>query len=119
MLARKELIETKEDNSEIQSFIWSCLIQQNMGLVVTKPVFRTSDKARLKPACSATETSYQIEIWLVASLDIILSNKRITKALIRLCGWAGWSAPLLFANHRRHVCFLASRSISRYVYLTT
>ena len=32
---------------------------------------------------------------------MILSIKRITKALIRLCICAGWSAPLLFANHRR------------------
>ena len=37
-----------------------------------------------------------------------LSNKRITKALIRLRGCAGWSAPLLFANPRRQVLF-ASR----------
>ena len=28
-------------------------------------------------------------------------NKRITKALIILCGCAGWSAPLLFATPRR------------------
>ena len=39
---------------------------------------------RFKPACSATETSSKIEILLVASLDMILSNKRQTKALIRL-----------------------------------
>ena len=31
--------------------------QYYMGLVATKPVFRTSDKARLKPVSSATETS--------------------------------------------------------------
>ena len=43
----------------------------------------------------------KIEISLEASLDMILSNKRITKALIRLCVCAGWSAPLLFVNHRR------------------
>ena len=36
------------------------------------------------------------------SLDI-LCNKRITKALIRLRGCAGWSAHLLFANPRRQV----------------
>ena len=30
---------------------------------------------------------------------MILSFKWITKALIRLCGWAGWSATLLFVNH--------------------
>ena len=29
---------------------------------------------------------------------MILLNKRITKALIRLHGCAGWSAPFLFAN---------------------
>ena len=29
---------------------------------------------------------------------MILSNKRITKVLIRLRGCTGWSAPLLFAN---------------------
>ena len=29
---------------------------------------------------------------------MILPKKRITKALIRLHGYAGWSAPLLFAN---------------------
>ena len=34
---------------------------------------------------------------------IIFSYKRISKALISLCGCAGWSAPLLFAKHRRQV----------------
>ena len=32
-----------------------------------------------------------------------LSKKRITKALIRLRGCAGWSVPVLFANPRRQV----------------
>ena len=32
-----------------------------------------------------------------------LPKKRITKALIRLRGCAGWSAPVLFANPRRQV----------------
>ena len=39
---------------------------------------------------------------------MILSKKRISKALIRLRGCAGWSAPVLFANPRRQV-FLATR----------
>ena len=69
-----------------------------MGLAATKPVFGVSDKGRLKPVSSATETSYKIGILLVASLDMILSNTRITKALIRLRGCAGLSVPLLFAN---------------------
>ena len=68
-----------------------------MGLVATKPVFGISYKARLEPVSSAT--SYvEIRTSLVASLYMILSNKRITKALIRLCGCPGWSVPLLFAN---------------------
>ena len=74
-----------------------------MGLDATKPVFAVSDKTRLKPFSSATVTSQKIEILLVASLDMILSNKQITKALIRLHGCAGWSAPVLFANPRRQV----------------
>ena len=67
-----------------------------MGLEATKPVFGVSDKARLKPVSSATETSKKIEIPPMASLDMILSRKRITKALISLRECAGWSAPLLF-----------------------
>ena len=34
---------------------------------------------------------------------MILTKKRITKALIRLRGFAGWPAPVLFAYPRRHV----------------
>ena len=34
---------------------------------------------------------------------MLISEKRTTKALIRLRGCAGWSAPLLFANLRRQV----------------
>ena len=69
-----------------------------MGLVAAKPVFGVPDKERFKPACSATKTSKKVEILPVASLDVILSKKRKTKALIRLREWAGWSAPVLFAN---------------------
>ena len=70
----------------------------NIGLVMTKPVFGVFDQVVPKPACSATETSYEIEISPEASLDMILYKKRITKVLIRLHACAGWSAPLLFAN---------------------
>ena len=34
---------------------------------------------------------------------MICFEKRITKALIRLRGCAGWSAPVLFANTQRQV----------------
>ena len=78
-------------------------IQRNMGPYATKPVFWVSDKARLKPVSSATETSQRTEISPVASLDIIFFNKRITKALIVLRICAGWSTPVLFANLQRQV----------------
>ena len=55
-----------------------------MGCDVRKPVFGVSDKVRLKPAHSATETSQKFVILLPASLDMIFSNKRITKVLIGL-----------------------------------
>ena len=45
----------------------------------SKTCVRVSDKVRLKPVSSATETSKNIDILLVASLDMILSSKEITK----------------------------------------
>ena len=66
-----------------------------------KPVFSVFNEARLKRVSSATETSQEIESSPVVSLDMMLSNKRITKALISLRRPAGWSAPLLVANPRR------------------
>ena len=87
----------------ILSLFMQCCYEHHFSLVATKPVFGVSDKMRFKPACSATETSLKIEISLVASLDMVLSKQRSTKALIRLRGWAGWSAPMLFANPRRQV----------------
>ena len=44
-----------------------------------------------------------LEISAIESKDIILSKQRTTKALIRLRGCAGWSAPLLFAYDIRHI----------------
>ena len=55
----------------------------NMSCDARKPVSEVSDRARLKPVSLATE------ILVVTSLDMILSSKQITKALIRLCGCAG------------------------------
>ena len=61
-----------------------------------------SDKASFKLVSSATETIKKIEISPAANLHTILYKKR-TRALIRLCGCAGWPVPLLFTNHRRQV----------------
>ena len=55
-----------------------------MGCVATKSVCGVSDKARLKPVSSATETRLKIEISLVVCLNMILSIEGITKALISL-----------------------------------
>ena len=44
-----------------------------------KTCLRGSDKVRFKPACSATETSQKIEISLIASLDMLVSNKQKNK----------------------------------------
>ena len=67
--------------------------------ITRKPVFGVFDQVRLKPACSATETSQSLEILDLSSIGIILhvSKKRTAKILIRLCECSGWSAPLLFA----------------------
>ena len=74
------------------------IIFLNLGPVATKPVFGVSDKASLKPVSSATETIQRNEISLIVRSHILLSKKRITKALIRC-----WSAPVLFANPQRQV----------------
>ena len=55
---------------------------------------------------------------------MFLSKKRITKAVIRLRGCAGWSAPLLFANPRRQVFSRRGQNrrtffAQRYVILST
>ena len=67
-----------------------------MSPITRKPVFGVCDQVRHKPACPATEASQSLEILDIASIDIILSKQRKTKALIRLRGCAGWSAPVLF-----------------------
>ena len=84
-----------------QSFLnTSSIYSVHMSLVMRKSV---SDQVRLKPACSATEASMRFEILVTETRDITLSRQRTTKALIRLRGCAGWSAPLLFAYDIRHV----------------
>ena len=51
-----------------------------------------------RPGETQTELARVLNFWIynVASIGIILSIERTTKALIRLCWCAGWSAPLLF-----------------------
>ena len=60
---------------EIMIIIPTSLLTLNMSLVTRKPLFRVSDQGRLKPACSATETSQRLEISDIETRDIILSRK--------------------------------------------
>ena len=90
------LLAAEEKDREREIVVY--FAYEYMGLVTTKPVFGVSDKARLKPDSSATETSLKIYISPVACFDMIPPNKRITKVLIRLCGCVDWSVPLLFKN---------------------
>ena len=62
-----------------------------------------SDLVRHKLACSATEACMNLEILVTETRVITLSRQWTTKALIRLRGCSGWSAPLLFASDIRHV----------------
>ena len=47
-----------------------------MSQVTRKPVFGICDQVRLKPACSATETSYSLEILDIVNIGFILSKQR-------------------------------------------
>ena len=74
------------------------LITEIIWTSTRRPVFRVSDHARLKPTYSVTEiSSVNAEILRVGSLSLILSWEPTIKALIRLRGCVGWSAPLMFA----------------------
>ena len=80
-------------------FSWSdmVIVLNLLSLVTRKPDFGVCDQVRLKPACSASETIYSLEILEIVSIGIKLSTRRTTKVLIRLRGCAGRSAPSLFA----------------------
>ena len=69
------------------------LYEDYWGLDARKTIFRVYDQIIHNPTSSATEATKKNDISLVASIDMILSNKRITEPLIRLPGRAGWFAP--------------------------
>ena len=73
-----------------------------------------SDQVRFKLPYSATAASRRLEILVTETIDITLSRQWTTKALIRLCGCAGWSAHLLFAYDVRHVFSWPGSFVLRY-----
>ena len=78
-------LRNKKINFQLCSLIW----RPDMR----KSTFGVSDQVRLKPVCSATETSRVIAC---SNLDYYSFNMG-KKLLIKLSGCSGWSAPLLFA----------------------
>ena len=64
-------------------------MQENMSVWVCVLI-------KFNPVCSAIETSYTIANLFVGNLDVILFGKWLTKALIRLHRYTGWTVPLLF-----------------------
>ena len=75
-----------------------------MSLLTRKPVFGVYNQVRHKPAYAATDARWRLEIWDIETRGIILSRQRTTKALVRLRGCAGRSAPLLFAYGKSRFC---------------
>ena len=69
-------------------------INAYMSIDATKPVFGVSENQPSQPQ----RLDRNSEISLGASLNTILFNVLIAKALIRLCGCASWSVALLFAD---------------------
>ena len=93
-------------NTLIIPIFWGCSYNQfyyNWATTRQNMSSGVSDQARHKPACAATEAIWSLEISAIESRAIILSKQRTTKAMIRLRGCAGWSAPLLFAYDIRHI----------------
>ena len=81
---------------------WSLLDYQHSGLCRYEPRHKKTCLRGLRPGMTKTGLlSYRgllgLEISAIARRGIILSRQRKPKALIRLRGCVGWSAPLLFA----------------------
>ena len=70
----------------------------NVGIYARKPVFGVSDQVKPSQPPQLQRLARKFEILLVASFDMMLSIKEITKVLIWTSRCAGWSATFLFAN---------------------
>ena len=86
------------------------------GLRREKTCLRGFRQSQTKQSPQIQRLAKNSEISLVASTDMVLSKTRMTKALIRLRGCAGWFAPVLFANPRRQVFSRRGPSCSQPIY---
>ena len=95
-----------KQNNRVFIFRWK--LSKNWDQSYTRPIGPRCEKTCLwgvqQREIQTRLLSYRdlLKNWR-ACLDIILFNTQITKALIRLHECAGWSAPVLFANHQRQV----------------
>ena len=55
------------------------IVSSNMGLDARELVLGVCDHAKLKPTCSATETSQNLELLRAESVGIKLSRERIER----------------------------------------
>ena len=94
---------SQQKNVSSQRRLRSVCVSIILALSREKTCLRDFRKSEFQPVSSATETSKKIEILSVTRRRMILFKKGIKKALNRLCGCAGWSAPVLFPNLRRQV----------------
>ena len=83
--------------SRFRRQVFSWCGQFYMDFDATKPV-RSFRRSKTQTSLPSYREWLKIDISLVASLDMVLSRTRITKAPPSLCGRAGWSALLYFAN---------------------
>ena len=74
-----------------------------VSLVKRKPVFRISDRVRLKPACSADESIQGLEISAIASRGIILSRQRKQRcwSVFAVCMKKAWVLSYPLSSHWR------------------
>ena len=93
-------IRFKQNSGERFRFIWrSCFVHKfdcqsnnsiyHMGLDARKPVFGGSEKWDSYQSPQLHRLPENLQFMLVASLDMILSNTRITKALISMMSYLG------------------------------
>ena len=83
------------DQGHEETFTWTsgetnvtCSFGKKLSYVMRKPVFGFCNQVRLKPACSATDSSKSLGILDIESVRTILSMQRKIQALIRLRGCA-------------------------------
>ena len=69
----------------------------HLSFVTRKPAFGVFGQVKFKLVCSAKISSQRLGISDIEIRCVVLSRQRLTKTMIRLHGFAGWSASLFFS----------------------